>query len=281
MDLDKLKKAARDKSAAALKRLTDLNEDDNTQDGDNESFDEFTEKSDVRMDYSEPGSDDEIESTRRFNLRDMLSGLYKKGEELLRDDDGSDDITENDTVIDNNPEDESVSPEPDTDGNSEEEKEESENVMSAPVSDEIRAYLEQISSGITALENSDTSKLYESKNSTREITERLDDISKRLSNIKVILDKQSDSNTKSVVNINAKLNAQDERLSDISASLGSVSKLNDSIFDLKNHQMNTRNSMDALEKSFSVLRKKTIAGITVISILSAVLIVLEVLNLLS
>lgn len=281
MDLDKLKKAARDKSAAALKRLTDLNEDDNTQDGDNESFDEFTEKADVRMDYSEPGSDDEIESTRRFNLRDMLSGLYKKGEELLRDDDGSDDITENYTVIDNNPEDESVSPEPDTDGNSEEEKEESENVMSAPVSDEIRAYLEQISSGITALENSDTSKLYESKNSTREITERLDDISKRLSNIKVILDKQSDSNTKSVVNINAKLNAQDERLSDISASLGSVSKLNDSIFDLKNHQMNTRNSMDALEKSFSVLRKKTIAGITVISILSAVLIVLEVLNLLS
>lgn len=281
MDLDKLKKAARDKSAAALKRLTDLNEDDNTQDGDNESFDEFTEKSDVRMDYSEPGSDNEIESTRRFNLRDMLSGLYKKGEELLRDDDGSDDITENDTVIDNNPKDESVSPEPDTDGNSEEEKEESENVMSAPVSDEIRAYLEQISSGITALENSDTSKLYESKNSTREITERLDDISKRLSNIKVILDKQSDSNTKSVVNINAKLNAQDERLSDISASLGSVSKLNDSIFDLKNHQMNSRNSMDALEKSFSVLRKKTIAGITVISILSAVLIVLEVLNLLS
>lgn len=281
MDLDKLKKAARDKSAAALKRLTDLNEDDNTQDSDNESFDEFTEKADVRMDYSNPGSDDEIESTRRFNLRDMLSGLYKKGEELLREDDGSDDITENDTVIDNKPEDESVSPEPDTDGNSEEEKEESENVMSAPVSDEIRAYLEQISSGITALENSDTSKLYESKNSTREITERLDDISKRLSNIKVILDKQSDSNTKSVVNINAKLNAQDERLSDISASLGSVSKLNDSIFDLKNHQMNTRNSMDALEKSFSVLRKKTIAGITVISILSAVLIVLEVLNLLS
>lgn len=280
MDLDKLKKAARDKSAAALKRLTDLNEDDNTQDGDNESFDEFTEKSDVRMDYSEPGSDDEIESTRRFNLRDMLSGLYKKGEELLRDDDGSDDITENNTGIDDKPEADSGSPEADTDSSSEEKKE-SENVMSAPVSDEIRAYLEQISSGITALENSDTSKLYESKNSTREITERLDDISKRLSNIKVILDKQSDSNTKSVVNINAKLNAQDERLSDISASLGSVSKLNDSIFDLKNHQMNTRNSMDALEKSFSVLRKKTIAGITVISILSAVLIVLEVLNLLS
>lgn len=280
MDLDKLKKAARDKSAAALKRLTDLNEDDNTQDGDNESFDEFTEKSDVRMDYSEPGSDDEIESTRRFNLRDMLSGLYKKGEELLRDDDGSDDITENNTGIDDKPEADSGSPEADTDSSSEEKKE-SENVMSAPVSDEIRAYLEQISSGITALENSDTSKLYESKNSTREITERLDDISKRLSNIKVILDKQSDSNTKSVVNINAKLNAQDERLSDISASLGSVSKLNDSIFDLKNHQMNTRNSMDTLEKSFSVLRKKTIAGITVISILSAVLIVLEVLNLLS
>ncbi len=280
MDLDKLKKAARDKSAAALKRLTDLNEDDNTQDSDNESFDEFTEKADVRMDYSEPGSDDEIESTRRFNLRDMLSGLYKKGEELLRDDDGSDTIPENNTGIDDKPEADSGSPEADTDSSSEEKKE-SENVMSAPVSDEIRAYLEQISSGITALENSDTSKLYESKNSTREITERLDDISKRLSNIKVILDKQSDSNTKSVVNINAKLNAQDERLSDISASLGSVSKLNDSIFDLKNHQMNTRNSMDTLEKSFSVLRKKTIAGITVISILSAVLIVLEVLNLLS
>lgn len=278
MDLDKLKKAARDKSAAALKRLTDLNEDDNTQDSDNESFDEFTEKADVQMDYSDPDSaDDEIGSTRRFNLRDMLSGLYKKGEELLRDDDSSDDVS--DTDIEPQPPADTDTAKADTDNTVEEKK--PENAAAAPVSDEIREYLEQISSGITALENSDTSKLYESKNSTREITERLDDISKRLSNIKVILDKQSDSNTKSVVNIHAKLNAQDERLSDIYASLGSVSKLNDSIFDLKNHQMNTRNSMDALEKSFSVFRKKTITGITVISILSAVLIILEVLNLLS
>lgn len=277
MDLDKLKKAARDKSAAALKRLTDLNEDDNTQDSDNESFDEFTEKADVQMDYSDPDSDDEIGSTRRFNLRDMLSGLYKKGEELLRDDDSSDDVS--DTDVDPQPPADTDTEKADTDNTFEEKK--TENAASTPVSDEIREYLEQISSGITALENSDTSKLYESKNSTREITERLDDISKRLSNIKVILDKQSDSNTKSVVNIHAKLNAQDERLSDIYTSLGSVSKLNDSIFDLKNHQMNARNSMDALEKSFSVFRKKTITGITVISILSAVLIILEVLNLLS
>ena len=91
----------------------------------------------------------------------------------------------------------------------------------------------------------------------------------------------TDSTTKSIVNINAKLNAQDDRITDIVTSLGSVSKLNDSVFDLKNTQMNTRNSIDTLSASFSRLKRRMTAGVTVISILSAVLIVLEVLNLLS
>ncbi|MGN0163511.1 MAG: hypothetical protein ACI4EA_08050 [Candidatus Ornithomonoglobus sp.] len=84
-----------------------------------------------------------------------------------------------------------------------------------------------------------------------------------------------------VENISGKVNRTSEKLTDLNNSLASVSKLNDSIFDLKNSQMNTKNSLGELQSAFFKLKKKMTAGITIISILAAVIAVLEVLNLLS
>ena len=71
MDLDKLKKVALDKTMA-FKIFKDTPE-KGKQD---KEFDEFADSMDVRMDSSPDGSED-MASTRRFNLREVLSGLRR------------------------------------------------------------------------------------------------------------------------------------------------------------------------------------------------------------
>ena len=289
MDLDKLKKAAWDKTMS-FKIFKEQPDNENAQTGSDtnpQGYNDFTENMEVVMDNTSP-EDPSLGSTRRFNLRDMLSEIKKKGQEFLSeaDDDGNkgDPAAEEPAGKMDEPAAETAETahdqQPSQPEQSTHDSEASETAPS-PVIAELKKCIDDINSGIKNLEDAGTALLRSSNEDTGVQSEKLDDISRRLSTIKNMLEKQSDAATKSVVNINAKLNAQDERLTDISSSLGSVSKLNDSVFDLKNTQMNTRNSIDELENSFRRLKKKMTAGVTLISILSAVLIVLEVLNLLS
>ena len=70
-------------------------------------------------------------------------------------------------------------------------------------------------------------------------------------------------------------------VNEIRQAVNSVSKLNDSLFDLKNTQLNTKKTLSDLETSFVRLKKKCVLGVTVLSILSAIVIVLEILLMLS
>lgn len=70
-------------------------------------------------------------------------------------------------------------------------------------------------------------------------------------------------------------------VTEIKQAVVSVSKLNDSIFELKNAQINTKNSVAELEEGFAKLKRKCVAGVTILSILSAVIIALEVFQLIS
>lgn len=82
-------------------------------------------------------------------------------------------------------------------------------------------------------------------------------------------------------NLEGHIVAIERKLSEISNAVSGVNKINDSIFDLKNSQINTRNSINELEVSFRKMKKKMISGITVISIITAIVAVLEIINLLS
>lgn len=73
----------------------------------------------------------------------------------------------------------------------------------------------------------------------------------------------------------------ERKLSEISNAVSGVNKINDSIFDLKNSQINTRNSINELELAFRRMKKKMVSGITVISIITAIVAILEILNLIS
>lgn len=73
----------------------------------------------------------------------------------------------------------------------------------------------------------------------------------------------------------------DRKLNDISSSLSGVGKLSDSLFDLKNSQVNTKNSLGDLEVSFRRLKKKMTVSVVILSIIAVITAVLEVINLLS
>ena len=112
--------------------------------------------------------------------------------------------------------------------------------------------------------NADIKALCESIKKTTEITE------KNNSSIAAL----SDNLEEAIMDINKKLG-------DISSQISGVNKINDSIFDLKNSQINTKNTLGELDTSFKRLKKKMNAGIIILSIISAIVAVLEVINLLS
>ncbi len=68
---------------------------------------------------------------------------------------------------------------------------------------------------------------------------------------------------------------------EIRKAVSGITKLNDSIFDLKNAQLNSKNSLEELESGFLSLKKKCVWGVTIVSILTLISIVMEVIILLS
>ncbi len=67
----------------------------------------------------------------------------------------------------------------------------------------------------------------------------------------------------------------------IQNNVSPITKVSDSVFDIKNTQQVTKNSITTLEASFNRMKNKYIACITLLSILSFIIIALQVINLLS
>ncbi len=67
----------------------------------------------------------------------------------------------------------------------------------------------------------------------------------------------------------------------IQNNVSPITKVSDSVFDIKNTQQATKNSITTLEAAFNRMKNKYIACITLLSILSFIIIALQVINLLS
>lgn len=151
-----------------------------------------------------------------------------------------------------------------------------------------------------SIETSDTIKINPA--SMTEFDEKFDDVNEKIKDVREDLE----SIKKSMAEITDKLGEADARqrerinelsrgysalgrsvddvasnVAEIKQALNSVSRLNDSVFDLKNTQLNTKNVLSNLELSFKRLKKKYVLGITVLSILSVIVIALEVILMLS
>ena len=113
------------------------------------------------------------------------------------------------------------------------------------------------------------------------LSEKLDGIAKQLEMISEKISDADNENDASVKDMAEDIKSIETGIADVRQSVGSVSRLNDSVFDLKNTQLNTKNAVSNLETAFARLKKKCVLGITVMSILSVIIIALEILLMLS
>lgn len=125
------------------------------------------------------------------------------------------------------------------------------------------------------------SKIDEANSTLIALSKQLETLSDKLSIMETSIGDGSRENAESAEGIQNSIKSVGEEITEIRQSIGAVARLNDSIFDLKNTQLNTKNSISNLETAFARLKKKCILGVTVLSILSAIIIALEIFSMLS
>lgn len=309
MNLENLKKAALEKSAQALKKVLDgasSNEDNAVQDTDetddfdmidtpvfdndeSSDGDEFEEFLDAMADKN-ISDEDAGDKTQKFNLQDVLDKVRRKSEDLYQSskeflsnamaESKSEAETEDAADTDNDIPEGSPAP-------AYEETEAAEDKISAElnaVTSEIEQRLSEARAASSELRASMEEFKYIINNNVEKIEEKIIALSYRdqdLDELKNDLKKHINSNSSSTAAINGKMSAVDDKLNEISNSLSGIAKLNDSIFDLKNAQMNSKNSLEELTSAFMILKKKCTAGVTILGIVSALVLIMEVINLLS
>lgn len=114
-----------------------------------------------------------------------------------------------------------------------------------------------------------------------EIARRLIDVSDKLNEIEAQGGQRGKDSESSLRDMRSEIRVISDNVAEIKQTVGAVSKLNDSVFDLKNAQLNTKNALSDMETGVSRLKRKCILGVTVLSILSAIVIVLEIILMLS
>ncbi len=262
MDFDKLKKAAKETF-----RIMTGKDDDELFDDDDEIINNDTE-SDAESDFdyapepfdkpeeeagsdvsSDTSDDSTVEHTQRIDLKSVLQ-MFKSP--------GSDDAKQAPDT-----------PKTDTKASVEE---------ATKAVEKIDKKIDEIS--VAAGENSEKINVTLTELKT-DVSSALDTFRDELSAMRVNSDGMTSGQQEFSSTVLERLNATDKKIDKIAASISSVSKLNDSIFDLKNSQINTKNSLGDLEAAFYQFKKKLNSSLLIISIIAAVIVILEIINLLS
>lgn len=113
------------------------------------------------------------------------------------------------------------------------------------------------------------------------LSEKINAISEKLNVAEMQARERMNGHEQNYSDIKEAVEAVGAGVSEIKQAVNSVSRLNDSVFDLRNTQLNTKNAVSDLETAFARLKKKCVLGVTVLSILSAIVIVLEIVLMLS
>lgn len=242
MDFDKLKKAAKDTFKKVTTKLEETLDTDDTEQECN--FDDTTDDTLTSAEAFTSEADieeDEMECTQRFDLKNMLDRFKKKNLNLDVDDLTGEEVEDEDSGCNVN---------------------------------ELKTSIDKLDEGISQITSSQSEQIDNLKEQLDAIKADIDDMRENSLDVATRLGNIDDG-------INLRLGSVEKKLAEIANSVTSVTKLNDSIFDLKNAQINTRNSLTDVEASFTRLKKKMTTSITIISILAAIIAILEIINLLS
>lgn len=263
MDFEKLKKAAKE----TLKIVSSKVE---------ETIDTVEEMS-TEPEVAEDKKDDAMGQTQKIDLRSVFDLFRSKKQSEDNEDElesEADTDTAAETECDPEPEDEEgedISSESSTTAGPEEEA-----YINIP-SDEDKAQqnvLKEIDKKLSDFSDSQ-------KTAISDMTADIAGVKADIENLKQTINRTDLLTSEINDTLVARLNNTDSKLNSISNSLAGIAKLNDSIFDLKNSQMNTKNSIGDLEANFYKLKRKMTTGVLLISIITAVIAILEIINLLS
>lgn len=309
MNLENLKKAAIEKGTQAIRKVIENSaapEDENITDTDNvsseaemyenptdtvvteEEFDDFL---DAMAAENISGDDTDTGRTQKFNLQDVLDKVRRKSEDIYQN---SKEFIAS-AISDVKNEAAQTAPDDTSDGGYSEDNndgdlyaDENKTPDETDISETVTLTIDEQLRETRELSEKLNTSIEEFKtvvnNNIQKIEEQIISLSYKeqdIEGLKNELKKHINSNASSTAAINGKMSAIESKLNEISNSLSGISKLNDSIFDLKNAQMNSKNSLEELSKGFIILKKKCVAGVTVLSIITVLILIMEVINLLS
>ena len=237
------------------KNIKDYNENDAFYSGTDEEYEEFLKTVDGKINSASPVTNDSVDdlgATKAINLQGVIEKFRKTADGIM-------DVSKKFTAG-------AVSKIEDFKKSKETDSEAKEESANAPVNAD--ACKEEVAPAI--MQSIDNEKL-------DGVFAKLNEVSELLKDIELYSRNGSSYAENALLQIKSVSNGVEE----IRQAVSGINKLSDSIFDLKNAQLNTKNSMENLEVGFLSLKKKCVMGITVISILTLLSIVLSILILLS
>ncbi len=113
------------------------------------------------------------------------------------------------------------------------------------------------------------------------LKEAMASLEKRIQELELRTAESSNELSSGVADLKHEIGALKETAEQVKEAVNGVTKLSDSVFDMKNAQQNTKMALSELQTAFNRLKKKTVAGIVIISIIGFITITLEVINLLA
>lgn len=146
--------------------------------------------------------------------------------------------------------------------------------------DDIKEDVESFSNMPDKLENLE-GRFENLQNTVLSLSEKLDSVLEKLGMIDAQDRDYMKDHERNYSDIRRSFEDVTSGIADLKQTVNSFSKLNDSLFDMKNTQLNTKNAVADLETGFKRLKKKCVLGVTVLSVLSAITIVLEIVLMLS
>ncbi len=250
MDFEKIKKAAKD----TIKMVSNKVEEKFSRP--DEDVVEIKTSKTVYDDMDDFTADDDIMgTTQRFDMKDALNRFRKRQDNIEE--------TLSDLIKNNNP------------------KDSGEKAVNDFIESNLTDLKKDLSESISDIDTDISNLSVHYSQEMQKIDAEMKGLREYIENVAKTTEKTDNSLATLSENLEASVLDINKKLSEISSSISGVNRINDSIFDLKNSQINTKNVLGDLDASFRRLKKKMTAGITILSVISAIIAVLEILNLLS
>lgn len=247
--VDKLRDKENDTEVVEASNIHSYDGEDAFYSGNDEDYKEFLEEFDMDMEIeAEP-----VENTQKFNIGDIVN--VKEVVDKVKEAAGN--IVEAAAKVT-----EKVT----------ESKREEEDIISDTMEkiDVIDERLEDVSENFGGVQNR-----------IETVNEAVASLDKRIQDIEIKISALSDDAAARNAEIKQEFTELKAVAEQIRNSVNGVSKLSDSVFDMKNMQQNTKTALTDLQVAFMRLKKKTVAGIAILSVISFIVIALEVINLLA